>query len=97
MKSHREKLAKFLRTSRLDRALTQVEVARALGHSTPQFVSNWERGIVLPPIKSLRTLSRLCKLNRLKLFKLMMAIEREDLRSALFGRNLLKNETYPEQ
>jgi transcriptional regulator with XRE-family HTH domain len=39
----------FLRESRERAGRTQGEVARALKYSTPQFVSNWERGISLPP------------------------------------------------
>lgn len=30
--------------------LSQGEVARKLHYSSPQFVSNWERGIALPPM-----------------------------------------------
>lgn len=40
----------FLKSRRIERGLTQAELAKALGYSSPQFVSNWERGLCLPPL-----------------------------------------------
>lgn len=46
-------LARFLRKQRIDKGLTQVEIAKRLGYSS-QFVANWERGVSRPPYKVLR-------------------------------------------
>ncbi len=50
--------AKTLLSLRVAADKTQWEVAAACGFKTAQFVSNWERGISMPPSKVLK---RLCK------------------------------------
>ena len=47
---------KFLQKKRREAGFTQNEVALFCGYSTPQFVSNWERGLVLPPISTIKQL-----------------------------------------
>jgi len=47
----------FLKNAREKAGLTQHDVAQQLGYSTPQFVSNWERGISLPPLDVLPRVS----------------------------------------
>lgn len=39
--------------------LTQKEVADALNYTTAQFISNWERGVSIPPGEALQVLSKL--------------------------------------
>lgn len=55
-------LGKFLTHARTAAGLTQKEVADALKYSTSQFISNWERGVSLPPVSAFRTLATLYKL-----------------------------------
>jgi len=43
--------------------LSQGEVARKLQYSSPQFVSNWERGLSLPPMEVLPKLLSLYSLS----------------------------------
>lgn len=50
---------KFFRQLRLDSGLSQAAVAKKLDYTTPQFVSNWERGIAHPPRVALGTLAQL--------------------------------------
>jgi transcriptional regulator with XRE-family HTH domain len=57
-----ESTSKYFRQKRLDSEITQAELARALGFSSAQIVSNWERGICAPPMASLRTLVKVLKL-----------------------------------
>lgn len=52
-------LAKTLKKLRENAGLSQRDVASKLGYTTPQMVSNNERGISYPPIKTLKTLARL--------------------------------------
>ena len=40
----------LLKTARIESGLTQLEIAKKLGYSSSQFVSNWERGEALPPM-----------------------------------------------
>jgi transcriptional regulator with XRE-family HTH domain len=42
--------------------LTQLDVANHLEYTTAQFISNWERGISMPPMDTLPRLSNLLKI-----------------------------------
>lgn len=64
----RSSFAKKIREMRESQNLTQAEVSRALGYTTPQFVSNQERGFALPPLKALPILADLYKTNPDELF-----------------------------
>lgn len=46
---------------RMASGLSQNEVAEALGYSTNQFISNWDRSISTPPYKACKILSKLYK------------------------------------
>lgn len=48
--------------------LPQIKVAKALGYSSPQFVSNWERGMCWP---SAETLPKLAKALKMELTELV--------------------------
>lgn len=58
-----EKIGNFLQTRREAVGLTQMQVARALGYTTAQFVSNWERDLSYPPIKAIPKLAKLYRIN----------------------------------
>lgn len=57
-----------LKKLRIKAGLKQKEVALKLGYSTPQFISNWERGISSPPVKSIKQLACIYKTSPEKLF-----------------------------
>lgn len=61
-------LATYLKKSRESVGLSQTVVSSKLGYSSPQFVSNWERGLSHPPIKSLKKIAKLYKLRDKELF-----------------------------
>lgn len=46
----RADLGDFIRRLRVHRGYSQLALARALGLETPQFVSNFERGVALVPV-----------------------------------------------
>lgn len=48
-----------LKNLREKAGLSQGDVAGILGYSTPQFVSNWERGVSLPPFKAVKPLAKM--------------------------------------
>jgi transcriptional regulator with XRE-family HTH domain len=52
----------YLREKRVDAGLSQLDVARVLGYASPQFVSNWERGLVSPPLETIGVLIDLYKI-----------------------------------
>lgn len=54
-------LSGYLKEKRIDSGLSQLDVAKVLGYSSPQFVSNWERGLVSPPLETIAVLIELYK------------------------------------
>lgn len=52
-------MGQWLAEKRKAAALTQMDVSRFLGFSTPQFVSNWERGLSIPSKERLPELAKL--------------------------------------
>jgi len=65
-------LADFLKAKRVAAGLSQRDVADKLGYSTPQFVSNWERGVSHPPINALKKLGELYKVSSDDLFEVAL-------------------------
>lgn len=59
---------KILKDMRENAGLSQADVAEALNYTTPQFISNWERGVSFPPIKVIPKLAKLYKTDREYLF-----------------------------
>lgn len=65
-------LAAYLKEKRVEAGLTQLEVAKKLGYSSPQFVSNWERGLANPPVFVLRDLTKMYKVPVDQMFDLIV-------------------------
>ena len=66
--------------------LTQREVSDALGYSTPQFISNVERGRCRFPIQKLSRIRKLYRLSVEKTVDLIVTEERQDLQK-IFRRS----------
>lgn len=60
LKAQKE-LAETLIRLRKDVGLSQADVSNAIGYTTPQFISNWERGVSVPPVSAVRKLADLYK------------------------------------
>lgn len=54
MKDKHKGFGQYLRQKRRDAGLSQQNVARALGYSSPQFISNLERGTCPIPLNRIR-------------------------------------------
>lgn len=76
-------LAEFLKQKRISVGLSQRDVADKLGYSTPQFISNWERGVSQPPINSLKKLGDLYKISAEDLFEVTLAATIQDITQEL--------------
>lgn len=76
-------LNRYLKNRRKELGLSQADVSRKLGYSSPQFVSNWERGLVSPPLSSLPKLMVLLQIPRETLIELVLADTRTELDSHL--------------
>ncbi|MEO0337510.1 MAG: helix-turn-helix transcriptional regulator [Pseudomonadota bacterium] len=62
-----QSLPAYLKQARLRKGLRQKDVANLLGYESPQFISNWERGVSTPPLKLLSCLSHIYGLSRVDL------------------------------
>lgn len=71
---------------RLKAELSQREVSEKLGYSTPQFVSNWERGVSFPPLEALSELARLYNVDKETLFTMYKNMVIADLQETLDRR-----------
>ncbi|MEN0060017.1 MAG: helix-turn-helix transcriptional regulator [Bdellovibrio sp.] len=67
-----KELGSYLSQKRLEAGLSQRNVSDHLGYSTPQFVSNWERGVSHPPIGQIKSLAKLYKIDAEEVFKILL-------------------------
>lgn len=78
-------LGNYLKQKRVQAGVTQSEVAKKLGYSTPQFISNIERGLCSPPLKNLKVLMKMYRIPADELMGLIMREQEYILRKALYG------------
>lgn len=83
-------LAKFLKEKREHSGLSQKQVSEKLGYSTPQFVSNWERGLAAPPPRALKKLADLYRISVDDIFDTILQSTLQqvtaDLKRKVYGR-----------
>lgn len=65
----------FMKNLRKKANLSQNDVAVEMGYSSPQFISNWERGVSTPPLSSVKTISKLYKTSAVDIFKALKVLE----------------------
>lgn len=75
----------YLRQKRIDRGLSQFDVAKVLGYSSPQFVSNWERGLVSPPLETVSVLIDLYQIPADEVIDRILDETREQLETQLLS------------
>ena len=79
----KKKMGEFLAEKRIEAGISQIELARAIGYSSPQYVSNWERSICGPPLEKLYDICKLLKLDTNKIMEMIMHDTREYLSAEL--------------
>ncbi|RZA08241.1 MAG: helix-turn-helix domain-containing protein [Proteobacteria bacterium] len=79
-------LGDYLQKMRLEANLTQREVSQALGYSSAQFISNFERGIAVPPLKKLKILVKMYGMAVDTVMEMILNAERDIMISALKGK-----------
>lgn len=83
--------AEFLKQKRLNAGLSQGAVAKKLGYTSPQFVSNWERGLSEPPIATLQVLASIYDIPVDEMFDIVLKTTiqnvTEELTKKFHGRN----------
>ena len=67
--------AQFIQAKRINAGLSQRQVSDYLGYSTPQFISNWERGVSRPPMGTVKKLAMLYKIDADDMFDLILNSE----------------------
>ncbi|MBK9324421.1 MAG: helix-turn-helix transcriptional regulator [Bdellovibrionaceae bacterium] len=76
-------LSKFLKEKRLEAGLSQGTVAKKLGYTSPQFISNWERGLSQPPVATLRKIAQLYNISVNDMFDIMLKATIEQVTAEL--------------
>lgn len=76
-------LAEFLKNRRVQKGLTQSAVAEKLGYTTSQFISNWERGISSPPMKTLKKLSKMYGVSPEEVYEIVLEVSVQEVTSKL--------------
>jgi len=79
----RKKLGTYLKEVREQAAYTQADVSTKLGYTSPQFISNIERGISVIPLKTLARMISLYKVNPEGVTKIILESQRKLLREKL--------------
>lgn len=80
-----EMIGTFLRQKRKEAGLTQGEVAKELGYTSPQFISNYERGLCAPAFDAYPRLMNMYKIPKEDMLQLLLKSEEVALRKKLFG------------
>ena len=79
-------IGKYLKDKRVEANLTQYEVADKLGYSSPQFISNFERGLCSPPLKQLKKIIKLYSIRPCELIELIIEDQKEYLSKSLLTK-----------
>ena len=82
---HLKILGEYLYERRLAKEITQGDLATALGYASPQFVSNWERGLAKPPLETLKRMIKILDIDVEELLTILMKMEEKRLRDCLGG------------
>lgn len=65
-------LGEYIKAKRIAAGLAQKDVSDKFGYSTPQFISNWERGVSNPPIGDLKKLAAIYGIDAEELFDIIL-------------------------
>ncbi|MBY0315669.1 MAG: helix-turn-helix domain-containing protein [Bdellovibrionales bacterium] len=79
-------IGNYLREKRVGLGIAQIEVSKALGFTSPQYVSNWERGLAPPPSKSLKAIAEILGIDKKELIRVLMKMEEEYLLANICGK-----------
>lgn len=89
MKKHN--LGNYLKKKRIEADFTQAQVAKKLGYSSPQFVSNFERNLCSPPLKQMKKIVAMYGIEPSELIGIMMEERLKLLEKTFYGRSRKKS------
>lgn len=76
------KLGEYLQQKRKDKGLSQGFVSKTLGYSSPQFISNIERGLCTPPFPALKQMADLYEIDPEEITAVLIRLQAEVLSKA---------------
>ena len=76
-------LTVFLKEKRIEAGLTQLEAATVIGHTTAQYISNFERGLCEPSVEVAGKLCRAYNVSKQELYEVMVGLYQASLRQKL--------------
>jgi transcriptional regulator with XRE-family HTH domain len=82
-KKMEQELGKLFRSERMKVGLSQGKVCRALGYSTPQYLSNFERGLCSMPLDKLKKMIDMYNMDAEGVVKLIMDLQTKFLKAQL--------------
>lgn len=82
VKEYFENIGDFLKSKRVKKNLSQIEVAKILDCKS-QFISNWERGLCRPPWGYMKTIVRLYNVPEREIMTLLMSEHEKVVRKSL--------------
>lgn len=85
-------LGQYLRQWRTDAGVKQHELAQLLGYKSPQFVSNWERGLCAPPMDQIKPILNALKVDPGQFIKIYLDIQKGALDRVLISGQTHKDE-----
>ncbi|MFK8138139.1 MAG: helix-turn-helix domain-containing protein [Bdellovibrionales bacterium] len=80
-----EVLGDFLKFHRKSKGFTQWDVAKELGYTSSQFISNFERGLCAPSFETLPKLIEMYSIPEKEILDLLLQQQEKFLREKLFG------------
>ncbi|MCB9025345.1 MAG: helix-turn-helix transcriptional regulator [Bdellovibrionaceae bacterium] len=81
-----KKMGKYFKKYREKKGLQQKDVANALGYSSPQFISNMERGLCMPPISKLKKLISLYDMPAEEVLNIILEEQKKVISQAIVGK-----------
>jgi len=82
-----KKLGKYLQQTRLNAGLSQAQVAKEANYTTPQFVSNIERGLIVPSPHFIAVFCKMTGTSRKEIVSQMTTIYSRNLSTAINGHS----------
>ncbi|MCB0394586.1 MAG: helix-turn-helix transcriptional regulator [Bdellovibrionales bacterium] len=82
----KQPLGTYLKNKRENAGLSQKDVADHLGLSSPQYISNFERGVCGPSLETVKELCSIYKINKREIVDIMI----EDYRTLVESKVLSK-------
>lgn len=79
----KKKLGTYLKEVRENSHWTQLQVSQKLGYSSPQFISNIERGISVVPLKTLARMIQIYKVDGEEVVGILLESQKKILKSRL--------------